>query len=175
MRNGFIIATTLAAIAAAVASLPARAAQLQSIDDCTPGKRVVTSDRHRGTITRVDRAWSYCYVRQDDTGKEVSYLYSVLETEGPTNEKLVIGNYNCWIGGDERHRQNVAGEMRVASQTTYQVDSKNGTLRLDPSGMIVFETGPYSAFHGKLLSGHRIGINQSGGTFYNMTCDPAGR
>src|SRR6266567_1912737 len=77
---------------------------LKSAGDCVVGKRVVTSDGHKGKITRVDRAWSYCYVLQDDTGKEVSYLYSLLETEGSGAQKdsnsnqLIIGKYNCWVG-----------------------------------------------------------------------------
>jgi len=51
--------------------------QLQSFRDCVVGKRVSTNDGRKGTITRLDQAWSYCYVRFDDNGKEVSERFSV--------------------------------------------------------------------------------------------------
>ena len=62
--------------------------------------------------------------------------------------------------------------MRVTGRTTYESDGKKGTFRLEPSGKIVFESGPFSTFHAKLLSGRRIGMNMNGSNFYNMTCDP---
>src|SRR5260370_40413042 len=95
---------------------------LKSAGDCVVGKRVLTSDGHKGKITRVDRAWSYCYVLQDDTGKEVSYLYSLLETEGPSADKdnngqLVIGDYNCWVGSE-----GAASGLKVTGRSTYESD-----------------------------------------------------
>jgi hypothetical protein len=61
--------------------------------------------------------------------------------------------------------------MRVTGPSTYESDGKSGKYRLEASGTIVFESGPFSEFHGKLLSGRRIGMNMSGGSFYNMTCE----
>lgn len=173
MRKAFTITTILGAIIALSAARPAYARALKSAQDCVVGKRVVTSDGHKGKITRVDRAWSYCYVLQDDTGKDVSYLYSLLETEDTSaqkddnNDKLVIGKYNCWVGNE-----GAAAGFKVTGPSTYESDGKKGKYHLEPSGKIVFESGPFSTFHAKLLSGRRVGLNLTGGTFYNMTCDP---
>ena len=168
MRKAFTITTMLGAIVALFAARPAYASKLNSPKDCVVGMRVETSDGHKGKITRVDRDWSYCYVLQDDTGKEVGYLYSLLETGGLSDDKLVIGKYNCWVGEEA-----AAAGMRVTGGSTYESDGKKGAFRLEPSGKIVFESGPFSTFNAKLLSGRRIGMNLNGGTFYNMTCDPA--
>jgi hypothetical protein len=166
MRRASTITTIPTIIIALSAIQPTFAAQLNSAADCVVGQRVTTKDGQKGKITRVDRAWSYCYVLQDDNGKEVGYLYSLLETAAPTTDKLVIGNYNCWVGGEA-----AASGMRLTSASTYESDGKKGAYHLEPSGKIVFESGPFSGFNAKLLSGQRIGMNQSGGTFYNLTCD----
>ena len=107
----------------------------------------------------------------DDTKKEGSYLYSLLSPEDgnsndKNNDKLVIGKYNCFVGDQG------SGEMRVTGPTTYEAESKKGTYRLEASGKIVFESGPFSTYHAKLLSGRRIGLNLTGDTFYNMSCEP---
>jgi len=171
MRNAFTITTMLGTVIALSAARPAYAGRFNSFSDCVVGKRVLTSDNHKGKITRLDRPWSYCYVLQDDTGKEVSYLYSLLDADGQSaekdnNDKVVIGNYNCSIGGHG------AGDMRVTSRSTYETDGKKGTFRVESSGKIVFESGPFSTYNAKLLDGRRIGMNMNGSTFYNMTCDP---
>ena len=44
-----------------------------------------------------------------------------------------------------------------------------------PSGKIVFESGPFDKFKAELLSGQRIGMNDNGSRFYNLTCDPKSR
>jgi hypothetical protein len=173
MRNALTIATVLGTLIALSAVRPAYAGTLNSAADCAIGKRVVTSDGHKGKITKVDRAWSYCYVLQDDTGKEVGYLYSLLSTEETgsaqkdDNSKLIVGKYNCSVGNAGA----VLG-LRITGPSTYESDGKSGKYHLESSGNIVFETGPLSTFHSKLLSGRRVGINLTGGTFYNMTCDP---
>jgi hypothetical protein len=172
MRNAFTIAI-LGTIIALYATRPAYAGALNSASDCTIGKRVSTSDGHKGKITRVDRAWSYCYVLQDDTGKEVSYLYSLLSSEDSSTAKddgkLVIGKYNCSVGDPPR---GAFMGLRITGPSTYDSDGKPGKYHLEASGKIVFESGPFSTFHAKLLSGRRVGVNLTGGTFYNMTCDP---
>ena len=173
MRNGIAAITILGVVIALSAARPSHATALKSAQDCTVGKRVVTSDGHKGKITRVDRAWSYCYVLQDDTGNVVGYLYSLLQTDdsgsrkGDTANRLVIGKYACWVGNE-----GAAAGFKVTGSSTYESDGKKGKYRLEPSGKIVFETGPFSTFHAKLLSDRRVGLNLSGGTFYNMTCDP---
>ena len=173
MRKAFTISSALGFLIALSAARPAYAGALNSAADCTIGKRVMTSDGHKGKITKVDRAWSYCYVLQDDTGKEVSYLYSLLSTEETggarkdDNSGLIVGKYNCSVG-------NVGAVLglRVTGPNTYESDNKSGKYHLEASGVIVFETGALSSFHSKLLSGRRVGINLTGGAFYNMTCDP---
>src|SRR6266852_3788169 len=101
MRNAFTITTLLAIIIALYATRPACAGALKSANDCAVGKRVATGDGHKGKITRVDRAWSY-YALRDDTGKEVSYLYSLLSTEDSSaakdDGKLVTGKHTCCVG-----------------------------------------------------------------------------
>ena len=171
MRKAFATASMLGIIFALSVSRPAYAKRLDSPKDCVVGMQVETSDGHKGKITRVDRDWSYCYVRQDDTGKEVGYLYSLLDNGGssasPSDDKLVVGDYMCWVG-----EQASAAGMRVTGGSTYESEGKKGTFRLEPSGKIVFESGPFSIYHAKLLSGRRIGMNDTGDTFYNMTCEP---
>src|SRR4029077_2273018 len=57
------VALGAAALIAVLASASvARADPLQSPAACQVGMRVTTSDGHTGTISRVDRTWSYCYV-----------------------------------------------------------------------------------------------------------------
>ena len=169
MRKVFMIITMLAAIIALSAVRSAYAGKLDSPKDCVVGMQVTTGDGHKGKITRVDRDWSYCYVLQDDTGKEVGYLYSLLETGGqaPSDDKLVIGDYSCWVGEEA-----AAAGIRITGDSTYESGGRKGNFRLEPSGKIRFKSGPFSTFNGKLLSGRRIGMNLNGGSFYNMTCDP---
>ncbi|MGZ8230877.1 MAG: hypothetical protein ACXWUS_14665, partial [Burkholderiales bacterium] len=48
---------------------------------------------------------------------------------------------------------------------------KQGRYKLDAaSGTIVFETGPLTKANAKLLAGPKIGLNMSGGSFFNTTC-----
>src|SRR4051812_40581379 len=62
--------------------------QFQSFKDCTVGKRVATNGGRKGAITRADPAWSYCYVKFDDAGKEEGMLYSLLNPERGTTANL---------------------------------------------------------------------------------------
>ena len=153
-----------------LSACPAWAGQFSSVNDCVVGKRVALNNGQHGKITRIDRPWSYCYVLLDDTGKEVSFLYSLLSDEGGTvkkdDGKLIVGKYNCWVGSEG------AGEKRVTSASTYEADGKKGTYHVEVSGKIVFESGPLSSYCAKILDSHRFGMNLSGGTFYNLTCDP---
>ena len=146
----------------------AHAQQLQSFKDCVVGKRVSTNDGRKGTITRLDTAWSYCYVRFDDNGKEVSYLYSLLNAEGGTAKdelKLVQGVYECVTGNS------TTMEMRITGSNTYSAPGGTGKFHIEPRGKIIFETGPLSQFHSMLLSGGRIGLNANGGSFYPTSCE----
>ena len=176
MRNSLAISAVLGAALGLLAARPASATQFSSVNDCAVGKRVQLNNGQHGRITRIDRAWSYCYVLLDDTKKEVSFLYSLLSPEGNTgnsgdeagNDKLIIGKYACFIGDPPQG----AGELRVTGPSSYEFDGKRGSYHVEASGKIVFENGPFSSYHAKLLDNHRIGMNDTGGTFYNLTCDP---
>ena len=170
MGKTFKMGAILGTMTALFAARPAIAGQFSSVNDCAVGKRVALNNGQHGKITRIDRPWSYCYVLLDDSGKEVSFLYSLLSDEGASAKKddgkLIVGKYSCWVGSEG------AGEMRVTSPSTYEADGKKGTYHVEASGQIVFESGPFSSYHAKILDSHRIGMNFSGGTFYNLTCDP---
>jgi len=171
MRSVLAIALLLVTVVSLSLSESVHAGALNSAADCVVGERVETRDGHKGKITRVDRDWSYCYVLQDDTGKEVGYLYSLLKTEGAgrgktTSNKLVTGKYNCLV------RDQASGELSITGASSYEVEGQKGTYRLEPSGKIVFESGPFSRYHAELISEGRIGLNDTGDSFYNMTCEP---
>jgi hypothetical protein len=155
----------------AAASAPAaHAQQLQYFKDCVVGKRVFTNnDGRKGTITRLDPAWSYCYVRFDDNGKEVSMLYSLLNAEGgldPKDLKLATGVYECIGVGLFQ-----AGRLRINGPDTYSFGNAAGKYHVETSGKIVFETGPLKEEFSKLVSGGRIALNSTGKNFSEVTCE----
>lgn len=61
-------------------------------------------------------------------------------------------------------------DIILTSPGAYENAGKPGKYRVEPSNRIVFETGPLTQFHGKLLAGPKIGLNANGGNFYNTTC-----
>lgn len=145
--------------------------QLQSFQECVVGKRVSTNDGRKGTITRLDAPWSYCYVRFDDNGKEASLLYSLLNAEGipaavPKGLNLAIGVYECIGNG-----QITEGNMRITGANTYTFGGAGGKYRLEPSGKIVYETGPFKAYFSKLVSGGRIALNDKDEIRYSTSCE----
>jgi len=164
----FPIAAILAVSLGAVA--PAHGQQLQSFKDCVVGKRVSTNaDGRKGVITRLDKAWSYCYVRFDDNGKETSFLYSLLNAEGgldPKDRQLEVGTYECVTNGSAP-----AGRMKITGADTYSMGGASGKFHVEASGKIVFESGPLNKYYSKLVSGGRIGLNANGDTFYATTCE----
>ena len=164
------IRSSLFVLALSLAAPCAIGQQLQTFRDCAVGKRVSTNDGRRGTITRLDTAWSYCYVRFDD-GKEASFLYSLLNAEGgsakPGGPALSPGVYECIASG----RASVM-DMRISGSNSYSVPDGAGKFHIEPGGKIVFESGPLKTFHSKLLSGGRIGLNTDGGSFYSTACEP---
>lgn len=162
----------LSVLLALTATSHARAANFTSANECTVGMRVVSNDGHKGTITRVDHGWSYCYVRQDDSGKEVGYLYSLLQPQGGAapkggGDRLAVGAYTCWVGSEPS-----AAGLKITSATTYESQGQKGRYHLEASGKIVFESGPFASYHAKLLANGRVGMNLTGDTFYNLACDP---
>lgn len=170
MLQRFSIACFVLGAISLVSVSPAAGQQFQTFKDCVVGKRASTNDGRKGTITRLDRAWSYCYVRFDDNGKEVSYLYSLLNAvNGTANRddlKLAVGVYECLAGA-----QATALDMRITGANTYFSAGHTGKFHIEPDGKIVFETGPLTKFFSKLLSGGRIGLNTTGDSFYSLTCE----
>ncbi len=171
MRSIQHAVVVLGTIVSLFAVRQAHAGNFNSASECTVGARVVSNDGHRGRITRVDRSWSYCYMRQDDTGKEVGYLYSLLRPdEGaakPASGKLAVGDYTCWVGSEAS-----AAGLRITGAMTYESSGQKGSYHLEASGKIVFESGPFAQYHAMLLANGRIGMNLTGGSFYNLACDP---
>ena len=157
-------------IAALGAAAPARA-QLQSAAGCQVGMRVTTGDGHTGTITRVDNAWSYCYVRRDDTGAEVSYLYSLLTPAGGAGGgaggALTPGVYECFADGHYTFMN-----ISITGPGAYSAAGGPGSYSIDASGQITFTSGSLRPYHAKLLAGGRIGLNTNGDPFYATTCEP---
>lgn len=177
MQHAPAIVRAIGTVLALCAAGNAFAGELGSADECKVGMRVSTKDGHKGQITRVDRSWSYCYVRQDDTGKEVGYLYSLLLTDGGATArpaaprpaaggKLVVGSYMCWVGSEAS-----ASGLKITGASTYESDGATGTYHM-AGDAIVFDSGPFKGFNAKRLGDGRIGLNLTGGSFYNMTCDP---
>ncbi len=148
----------------------AQAAPLQYPTDCKVGMRVKDHGGHLGTVTRFDASWSYCYVRMDAAGGEVGYLYSLLEPAGggisSGANSLATGVYECTGNG-----QAVQAPVRINGPGTYIMAGQSGRFRLEPSGKIDWLSGPLKPYFGKLLSGGRIGINNTGENFYPTSCD----
>lgn len=147
---------------------------LQYPKDCVAGKRVSTNTGRKGTVTRLDTAWSYCYVRFDDNGKEEGYLYSLLNSEGgldPKDRTLAVGTYECVTSGAGGSTI-LAGTMRITGADSYVFGgSAPGRYHVEASGKIVFDTGPLKPYFSKLLSGGRIGLNANGDKFYATSCE----
>ncbi len=170
MVNRSAIASLIFAAVWLAAAGSAEGQQLQSFKDCVIGKRVSTNDGRKGTITRLDTAWSYCYVRFDDNGKEVSYLYSLLNSAGGAansgDMKLAPGVYECFADGHYTFM-----DMRITGPNSYSSADHTGKFHIEGTGKIVFETGPLSKYFSKFLSGGRIGLNTNGDSFYATTCE----
>jgi hypothetical protein len=147
---------------------PLAAAEFKSDKECVVGSKVEDRENLTGTIVTVERGT--CRVKLDQGGKVVPYQFWMLHAAGgsrETDDKLVVGKYDCWVGGSG------AGTLTINSMTSYESEGKSGKFHVEATTRkIVFETGPFSRYHAKLLNGPKIGLNLNGGSFYNMTCDP---
>ncbi len=142
-------------------------AEFKSEKECVIGMKVADRENKTGKIVEVERG--LCRVQLDSGGKPVAYMFWMLHAAGDiaeTSDKLVVGRYDCWIGGSQG-----AGEVKIISGTSYEHGGKPGKYHMEANNKIVFENGPLSAYHAKLLAGPKIGMNLNGGTFYNMVCD----
>jgi hypothetical protein len=173
MRKRIAIACLLSA-GLSLAAAAARALPLQTPRDCVVGKRVSTSAGHKGTITRVDLAWSYCYVRFDDTGEEISYLYSLLHYEDEPGRARQLrpapGVYECVAKEDARMRTTML-LLRITGPDAYSVSRAAGRFRIEPSGKVIFESGPLKEYHSQLLADGRIGLDPESDTFSRISCE----
>lgn len=158
------------------AATTARAEPFKNVNECVPGTRVETAEGYKGKITRIDRAWSYCYVLRDEDRKEVGYLYSLLRPEGSAapDDNIVPGTYECVSSGGH-----VTMYMRVTGANTYEAGmstfngtGKPGRFHVEPSKRVVFDSGPMVGFHAHALVGPAIGLKSSeSGTFYTTRCE----
>jgi hypothetical protein len=142
-------------------------AEFKSAKECVPGAAVQDRKNLAGKIMAVENG--LCKVKLDQDGKLATYPHWMLRAAGAnveTDDQLQVGGYACYVG------QQAAGSMKIITPGTYESDGKRGKYRVEPSRKIVFESGPFSEYHAKLLAGPKIGMNLNGGDFYNLTCDP---
>ena len=176
-----------AAALALVLANNALAAAFTKAGDCVVGKRVVNRDNQAGVIVSADG--SSCRVKLDATGKIDYNIFWMLSpegsgggkpsgaaatrtpgtTEGSSAGAIPTGVYKCYmLAGTTLNYAFI--DIHVTGGNRYRDKSgKSGTFTVDGAGKIVF-TGPLAAANAKLLSGPRIGLNMSGGNFYNTTC-----
>lgn len=148
----------------------ARSAEFKSEKECVVGSKVTDRKGREGTIASVDR--TMCRVAFPD-GTSSSYLFWMLRKAGAsaeTDDVLVPGTYTCYTSvGSSIHYAFV--DVVIDGPTSYRDrNGKGGTYRVEPSRKIVFESGPLSAMTAKLLAGPKIGLNMSGGSFFNTVC-----
>jgi hypothetical protein len=136
------------------------------------GRRVTDSNGKSGTVTHLEaNGGTLCTVMVDESKKEHAYIFWMLHAEGADRatydkDKLAPGVYECFSSGHYTFM-----DMRILSANTYESANEKGKYRVDPSGAIVFESGPLMKNHGKLMRGPAIGLNADGGSFYATTCE----
>ena len=142
--------------------------------DCVVGQRVIDRDNQASVV--VEARGTTCVVQLDSTGKKDYNLFWMLRpaapggTEKPTsNARIATGLYPCYsLAGTQLNYAFI--DIRIDGPDRYRDKSgKAGRYEVKDNDQIVF-TGPLAAAHAKLLSGGRIGLNMSGGNFFNTTC-----
>ena len=165
------LSNLLAAAAAFMGvTAPAHAEVFKSVNECVIGRRVTDGGGKSGSIARVEKNGTMCYVKLDSGGEPVARIFWMLHAEGAsqeTDDKLVPGVYECF--GNGRY---TFIDVVVTGASSYQSAGESGKFRLDPvSRKIDFESGPLKGVTSKLLRGPAIGINKDGGTFFPTTCE----
>lgn len=149
----------------------AAAAEFKKEQDCVVGAKVTNRQNKTGTVVSV--SGGMCRIKLDD-GTQTSTLFWMLRPAGATAEatdKLVNGVYPCYsLSGNTLNYMFM--DIQIDGPTAYRDKKGNkGSYKLDPAtGKIVFESGPLAKANAKLLPGPKIGLNMTGGSFFNTTC-----
>src|SRR5579859_5644967 len=168
MKNLRLITALVAAVFFFAGAPRAAADAFKSVKECTAGRRVADKENNKGTVVRISQG-TLCMVKMDETKRETAYIFWMLHADGSsaeTDDKLVPGIYECFAGGHYTFM-----DMAILSANTYESAKNTGKFHVEASRKIVFETGPLSKYHAKLLAGPSIGLNTDGGTFYATTCE----
>lgn len=147
------------------------AAEFKSPSECVTGTRVSDRRGQTGKITKVNG--SMCSVLWDSTGNDVATLFWMLRPEGESQiagSKLANGVYKCYsLTGTTLNYMFL--DVRITGPDQYEDQKGNaGKYSVEPSGKLVFSSGPLQKANGKVLSGTKIGLNMNGGSFFNTTC-----
>lgn len=161
----------LVVLALCASAALASGAEFKSPSECIAGKRVSDRRGQTGKVTKVNG--SMCSVLWDSTGKDVATLFWMLRPEGESQAaagKLVNGVYKCYsLAGTTLNYMFL--DVRITGPNRYEDQKGNaGDYSIEPSGKLLFSSGPLQKANGKVLSGTKIGLNMNGGTFFNTTC-----
>lgn len=161
----------LVAFLLALACAPALPAEFKKEQDCVPGAKVTNRQDKTGTV--VSASGGMCRIRFDD-GSQASHMFWMLRPAGAAiqaADKLVNGVYPCYsLSGTTLNYMFM--DIQIDGPSAYRDKKGNrGTYKLEPAtGKIVFESGPLTKANAKLLPGPKIGLNTTGGRFFNTTC-----
>ncbi len=146
-------------------------AEFKKEQDCVVGAKVTNRQNKTGTVMSV--SGGMCRLKLDD-GKETSTLFWMLRPAGAAVEatdKLVKGVYPCYsLSGTTLNY--LFMDIQIDGPAAYRDKKGNkGSYKLEAAtGKIVFESGPLTKANAKLLPGPKIGLNMTGGSFFNTTC-----
>src|SRR5438094_673409 len=158
-----IVVTALAGFVGSVQ--PVFADVFKSAKECVPGKRVTDKGGKSGKVIGMTKGDpTMCDVQIDGADRVSYYIFWMLRDEGKsaeTDAKLVSGTYECFAGGRYTFM-----DLKITGVNTYESADSKGKFHVEASRKIVFESGPLSKNHAKLLAGPSIGLNSDGGTFY---------
>lgn len=148
------------------------AAEFTDPKQCVVGRGVTDRKGRTGTVTSVDG--TLCRWKLADGTSHTSLFWMLRPAGGAPQaaaSELAVGTYRCFssAGGATNY---LFMDVRILGPARYS--DKNGTAgryRLEKSGRIVFESGPFSTMTAKLFPGPKIGLNTTGGSFFSTTCD----
>ena len=162
---------SLVALLLLLACAASHAAEFKKEQDCVVGAKVTNRQNKTGTVTSV--SGGMCRIKFDD-GTQTSHMFWMLRPAGASadaGDKLVNGVYPCYsLSGTTLNYMFM--DIQIDGPTAYRDKKGNkGSYKLDPAtGKIVFESGPLAKANAQLLPGPKIGLNMTGGSFFNTTC-----